>query len=139
MLTEVPVEQPSLRPDTDGTITSTERLPESGGRLIPWQACLKNVPHKLTAKKPFPGGITPPACHLASYIPADISLCCLTALPWLAGIEQAVSKGPSAYFIPVGHAERADLPRNADGGLVAAPGSLGGVAETHMLRRGVPD
>lgn len=100
MLTEVPVAQPSLRPDTDGTITSTERLPETGGRLIPWQACLINVPHKLTAKKPFPGGITPPACHLASYIPADISLCCLTALPWLASTEQAVSKTPSPILFP---------------------------------------
>lgn len=135
----MPVARPSLRPNADGTVTSTERLPETGGRLIPWQACLINVPHKLTAKKPFPGGITPRACHLASYIPADISLCCLTALPWLAGTEQAVFNGPSTYFIPVGHAERADLPRNADGGLVAAPGYLGGVAETHVLGRGVPD
>lgn len=64
----------------------------------------------------------------------DISLCCLTALPWLAGTEQAVSKGASIYFIPMGHVERADLPRNVDGGLVVAPGSLGGVAETHVLR-----
>ena len=31
------------RPDTDGTVTSSERLPETGWRLVPRQACLPSL------------------------------------------------------------------------------------------------
>lgn len=131
------------QPDTDGIVTSSERLPETGWRLFPRQACLPSLinipPRKLTAKKPIPGGIAPPACHLASHSPVGVSLCCLTAPPGLAGTDQPISKEPPSALIPMGRVERADRPGNAGGGLVVVPGSQGGAAETQVLWKGVPD
>ena len=122
------------------TVTSNERLPETGGRLIPWQTCLINIPPKAHSEETISRrhratSLSPGLLHPSGHFLVLFNL----ALPWLAGTEQAVSKGASIYFIPMGHVERADFPRNVDGGLVVAPGSLRDVAETHELRRGVPD